>query len=410
MSQINPTSFLVIVVAAATAGVLRTVLERRLIIPVVVIELLLGIVIGPQVAGIAKVDQFTDFFGNLGLAMLFFFAGYEIDFDRIRGRPLELAALVWMASLALAFGIGAALAAAGVVLSLLYTGAAMATTAMGTLVPILSDSGELKTRFGTYLLAIGAVGEFGPIVLVTLFLSSGHPLAEAVLLAGFAVAAIVTGALAVRTIWRGWPALERTLETSSQLAVRLVVVLVFGLVTLATHLGLDVLLGGFVAGLITRAALRGREVRTFESKTTALGYGFLIPFFFITSGMRFDGSALLSDPVSLVRVPVFLALFLIVRGGPVMLFYRRLLATRSRVALAFFSSTELPMVVAITTIAVARHRMTTVTAAALVGAGVLSTLVYPIIAVQLRGDHYEPEGPEEGLAELQSAAPGAAVA
>jgi len=93
-----------------------------------------------------------------------------------------------------------------------------------------------------------------------------------------------------------------------------------------------------------------------------------------------------------------------------MLFYRRLLATRSRVALAFFSSTELPMVVAITTIAVARHRMTTVTAAALVGAGVLSTLVYPIIAVQLRGDHYEPEGPEEGLAELQSAAPGAAVA
>jgi Kef-type K+ transport system membrane component KefB len=390
MSQIDPKSFLVIVVAAALAGILRTAMERRLIVPVVVIELVLGIVIGPQVAGIAKVDQFTDFFGNLGLAMLFFFAGYEIDFDRIRGRALELAILVWLLSLALAFGIGGLLAAAGVVLSLVYTGSAMATTAMGTLVPILADSGELKTRFGTQLLAIGAIGEFGPIALVTLFLSSDHPLSEAVLLIGFVVAAVLTGLLAVRSMWRGWAALERSLETSSQLAVRLMVVLVFGLVALASELGLDVLLGGFVAGLITRAALRGREVRAFESKTTAIGYGFLIPFFFITSGMKFNGSSLINDPKALLRVPLFLALFLIVRGLPVLLLYRRMMGLRDRIALGFFASTQLPMVVAITTVAIAKHHMKSVTAAALVAAGILSTLIFPIVAVRLRGDSYDP--------------------
>ena len=409
MSQIDPTSFLVIVVAAATAGVLRTVLERRLIIPVVVIELLLGIVIGPQVANIAKVDQFTDFFGNLGLAMLFFFAGYEIDFDRIRGLPLKLAALGWAFSLALAFGIGGALAALGIVLSLLYTGSALATTAMGTLVPILSDSGELKTKFGTHLLAVGAIGELGPIALVTLFLSSDHPLAEAALLVAFVAVAVLTGLLAVRSVWRGWAAIERSLETSSQLAVRLIVVLVFGLVTLASELGLDVLLGGFVAGMITRAALVGREVRAFESKTTALGYGFLIPFFFITSGMKFNGSALIGDPVALLRVPLFLALFLVVRGVPVLLLYRRLMGLRNRFALAFFAATELPMVVAITTVAIARHHMRSVTAAALVAAGILSTLIYPIIAISLRGDRYDPLTAEE-LTDLDESPSSAIVA
>jgi Kef-type K+ transport system membrane component KefB len=409
MSQIDPASFLVIVVAAATAGILRTTVERRILIPVVVIELVLGILIGPQVAGLAKVDQFTTFFGNLGLAMLFFFAGYEIDFERIRGRPLELAIVMWLMSLALAFSIGGILALAGVVLSLLYTGSAMATTAMGTLVPILSDSGDLRTRFGTHVLAIGAIGEFGPIMLVTLFLSSDHPLVEAALLVGFVAVAVLTGLLAVRSVWRGWAAIERSLETSSQLAVRLMVVLVFGLVALAYELGLDVLLGGFVAGLITRAALQGREVRAFESKTTALGFGFLIPFFFITSGMSFDGAALVNDPGALLRVLMFLVLFLVVRGLPVLILYRRLMGLRDRVALGLFSATQLPMVVAITTVALAKHHMRAVTAASLVAAGILSTLIFPIVGVRLRGDTYEPVAPPE-VDELEPAASSPAVA
>ena len=224
--------------------------------------------------------------------MLFFFAGYEIDFDRIKGRPLELAAIGWGISLVLAYGIGGALASAGIILSFLYTGSAMATTAIGTLIPILSDAGEMRTSFGTYLLGAGAIGEFGPILLVTLILSTDHPIHEAVILVLFIVLAVLTGLLAVRSAWRGWPLVERTFETSSQLAVRLAVVLVFSLVALAAQLGLDLLLGGFVAGMITRVALRGREVAVFDSKLNAVGYGLLIPFFFVSSGMAFDLDAL----------------------------------------------------------------------------------------------------------------------
>ncbi len=170
--------------------------------------------------------------------------------------------------------------------------------------------------------ARAAIGEFGPILLVTLILSTGHPLHEAVILVLFIALAVITGLLAVRTAWRGWPLVERTFETSSQLAVRLAVVLVFALVALAAQLGLDLLLGGFVAGMITRIALRGREVAVFDSKLNAVGYGLLIPFFFITSGMAFDLDALTSSVSALLKVPMFVGLFLVVRGLPALLLYR----------------------------------------------------------------------------------------
>ena len=141
-------------------------------IPVVVLVLVLGIVIGPELADIAQPDDFIRFFSNLGLGLLFFFAGYEIDFERIRGTPLSLAVRGWVISLALAYAIGGVLVGTGVVLSTLFVGSAMATTAIGTLLPILTHAGELKTRFGTYLLAAGAIGEFGPIPLITLLFST----------------------------------------------------------------------------------------------------------------------------------------------------------------------------------------------------------------------------------------------
>jgi Kef-type K+ transport system membrane component KefB len=381
---VDSTSFLVIVVFAALAGITVTALEPRLSLPVVVLELVFGIVIGPQVLDFAQVDDFTNFFGNLGLGMLFFFAGYEIDFERIRGNPLRLAAWGWALSLVLAYGIAGGLEALGLVLSFLYTGSALATTAIGTLIPILRDVGDLRTTFGTYLLAAGAAGEFGPILLITLVLSGGHPAHEALILIAFVALAVVVAVLTVRSAWRGWPVLERTLESSSQLAVRLAVVLVFGLVALASDLGLDLLLGGFGAGLITRAALRGREVELLESKLTAVGFGFFIPFFFITSGMKFDLDALVSSGGTLAKVPLLLALFLVVRGTPALLLYRGALDARDRAALAFYSATELPLVVAITTIAVELDKMRSSTAAALVGAAMLSTLLFPLFARALR--------------------------
>jgi len=140
MIHIDSDSFLVIVAASAVAALIVALIPSRFAIPVVVVELLLGIVIGPQVLALAGVDGFIQFFANLGLGMLFFFAGYEIDFERIKGRPLRLAAYGWLLSLVLAYGIGGLLAAGGIIVSYLYTGSAMATTAIGTLIPILRDA------------------------------------------------------------------------------------------------------------------------------------------------------------------------------------------------------------------------------------------------------------------------------
>jgi Kef-type K+ transport system membrane component KefB len=325
--------------------------------------------------------------------MLFFFAGYEIDFQRIKGVPLRLGAFGWLLSVILAYGLGGILAAAGIVVSFLYTGSAMATTAIGTLIPILRDNGELKTRFGTHLLAAGGAGEFGPILLVTLVLSTTNPFREAAILLAFVALALALALVSVRYAWRGWPALERTFEASSQLAVRVTVVLVFGLVLLAGTLGLDILLGGFVAGMITRLALKGHELQVFESKLTAVGFGFFVPFFFVTSGIEFDLAAL-GSAEAIAKLVLFLGLFLFVRGLPALLLYRHVLAARDRMALAFYCATELPLVVAITTIAIDAGEMRSSTAAGLVGAAMLSTLIFPFVGMALR-KRAEAEGGEE---------------
>jgi Kef-type K+ transport system membrane component KefB len=384
MIDIDSQSFLFVVVAAALAALVAGLVSTRMPLPVVVVEVLLGILIGPDVLGLADSDAFLNFFSNLGLGMLFFFAGYEIDFERIRGSPLRLALLGWLLSLVLAYSLGGLLTLTGLVLSLLFTGSAMATTAIGTLIPVLSDAGELRTRFGTYLLAAGAVGEFGPIMLITLVFSTKGAATNAVILVAFVVVAVLAALMAVRGVGRGWALLDRTLETSGQLAIRIAVVMVFALGALADSLGLDLLLGGFVAGVIARIALQGREVAVLESKLTAVGYGFLIPFFFVVSGVNFDLKALTDDPVRLLELPLFLGLFLIVRGTPALLLYRGVLGFRDRAALAIFSATGLPLIVAITTIAVAEGHMRSATAASLVGAGILSTAILPVIGLRLR--------------------------
>ena len=383
-AHVDAAAFLVVVVTTALAGTTSAVLAGRgLLVPTVVLELILGVIIGPQVLGL-QASGFLQFFSDLGLGMLFFFAGYEIDLRRIAGEPLRLAALGWALSLALAYTIGGVLAAAGIVLSLVYTGSALATTAIGTLIPILSDSGELRTRFGTYLLAAGAVGEFGPILLLTLVLSTQGALHNAAILIAFVVLAVAVALLVVRSTDRTVPLLERTIEKSSQLAVRWIVVLVFALVALAAELGLDLLLGGFAAGLITRQMLKEREIPGFDSKLTAVGFGVFIPFFFVFSGMQLDVDALFSSVSGVVKLVVFFILFAVVRGTPALLLYRQVLNGRERQALAWFSSTQLPLVLAITTVAQRTGHMRTSTAASLVGAAVLSTLIYPLMGLRAR--------------------------
>lgn len=396
VADVHPGTFLAIVAASALAGTIAAVAGGRgLLAPVVVVELLLGIVLGPRVLGL-HVTQFISFFSALGLGLLFFFAGYEIDLRRIAGRPLWLGLAGWAVSLALAYAIGGALASAGIVLSLLYTGSALSTTAIGTLIPILSDTGDLRTRFGTYLLGAGAVGEFGPILLLTLILSTQSTVHNGLILIAFIGLAVAVAVFAVRSAERTLPLLERTLESSSQLAVRWIVVLVFALALVASELGLDLLLGGFAAGMITRQVLRAHELPAFDSKLTAVAFGVFVPFFFIVSGMKLDVAALFSSLSGVLKMVLFLLLFVLVRGTPALLLYRGVLDARERVALALMCSTQLPMVLAITTLAVAGGHMRASTAAALVGAAVLSTLVFPVLGLRLRGDAVEEALAAEG--------------
>ena len=400
VTDVHPGAFLAIAATAAVAGTVSTLATSRgVLLPTVVVELLLGVVIGPHGLGLG-VSNFVIWFSNLGLGMLFYFAGYEIDPRRIAGDPLRLAALGWALSLALAYLIGGVLAAAGVVLSLLYTGSAIATTAIGTLMPILGDSGELRTRFGTYLLAAGAVGELGPILLLTLVLSTQSALRNAAILIGFVLLSVATAVLATRSTRHTLPLLEKTLDKSSQLAVRWIVVLVFALAFLAAELGLDLLLGGFAAGMITRQALKNSENEAFDARLTAVAFGIFIPFLFVVSGMRIDVDALFASASGVVKMGVFFGLFLVVRGTPALLLYRRVLDRRDRMALAFFSATQLPLVIAITTLAQDTGHMQASTAASLVGAAVLSTLVYPLIGLRLRREparRRAGSGPHPGL-------------
>ena len=196
----------------------------------------------------------------------------------------------------------------------------------------------------------------------------------------------------MRTAPAGWNALERSIEASSQLAVRLAALLVFGLAALAAQLGLDVVLGGFVAGMITRMAVRGHEVSVLESKLSAVGFGLLIPFFFTVSGISFNLDALVTSPGAMLKLPMFLVLFLVVRGLPALLLYRGALPQRrDRFALAAYSATALPLVVAITEVAIQDGHMRSSTAAALVGAAIVSTVVFPFVGRALRGDRVEAE-------------------
>src|SRR3954468_18430641 len=393
--SVDTGSFLAIVATSAVAATIVAVAGgRNLFVPVVVVELGLGVLIGPQVLDLAKVDAVTTFFADLGLGMLFFFAGYEIDIGRIRGHPLRLALFGWALSLVIAYTLGGALAAVGVVVSLVYVGSALATTAIGTLLPILSDTGEMRTEFGTYLLAAGAVGEFGPILLLTLVLSTQSALHNALILVAFVGLAVAVAVVAVRSSGRTIPVFEQTIEKSSQLAVRWIVVLVFALTLLASDLGLDLLLGGFAAGLITRQVLQKQEVPSFDSKLTAIAFGVFIPFFFVVSGMRLDVDALFASVSGVAKLALFFVLFLVVRGTPALLLYRGVLPLRQdRMALPpftappappLFTATQLPLVVAITTVAVDAGEMRSSTAAALVGAGALSTLAGPLHGLRMR--------------------------
>ena len=378
-------SLLLIFTIAAVAPLLCEWVPR-VRLPLVVAEIGLGILVGPQALGWATAGPTIQVLANFGLAFLFFLAGFEIDFPAIRGRPILLAALGWLASLVVCLGVGFGLQGCGVVDSGLIVGAALATTALGTLMPILRDAKELPTRFGAYAVASGAMGEFGPIVLIALVLSSGEgERGSALVLMLVFTAVIVAGAYVALTFRppRVILLLQAKMHTSAQLPVRLAILVLASLVILARNLGLDAILGALAAGIVVALASPGEHGETLRHKLEGIGFGFFVPIFFVTTGLRYDLQALLSSRLALLQLPMFLGLFLVVRGLPALL-VRRELDLRSRIALGLLSATELPLVVAIAEIGVRSGGLKEATAASLVGAGMASVLLFPIAALALR--------------------------
>jgi Kef-type K+ transport system membrane component KefB len=389
VTAVTSTTLASLVIVAAVAALAPIVSDalRQGRVPAVAFELVLGIVVGPKVLNWAHPDPIIDILSEFGLATLMFLAGYEIEFDRVRGKPLELAVMGWLVSLALGVAAGLALSTTGLTVSSIVVGLALTTTAIGTLLPMLSEAGELNTRFGAFFLAAGALGEFGPIIAIALLLADGDKAGTVTYLLIFFAVTVAVGLIALRPRpLRLSRLLTRTLNTTGQLAVRVSILVIVGLVWVASRLGLDVLLGAFAAGIIVRLFLMGgehQEAEIVHGKLETIGFGFFIPLFFVVSGMHFDLTALTNSSSAMAKVPLFLALFLVVRGLPVLL-YRKVLPAGSRLPFALLSAAALPLVVVITDIGVQTKRMVPATAAALVTAGLISVLVFPLIAFSLR--------------------------
>ncbi|HEV7731081.1 MAG TPA: cation:proton antiporter [Candidatus Binatia bacterium] len=384
MPNPHPHALLIVLFVGAIAPLFNE-LPIRLRLPLVVLELCFGIIVGPQVLDLVGPDGILKTLAALGLSFLFFLAGMDLDFSALRGAPLRLGMLGWLLSVAIAMALTFGLQTIGVVSDPVLVAVALSTTAIGTLLPILREAGELETKFGHYVLGAGAIGEFGPIVLFSLIITGDEGLAvRSGLLATFVFIACACAVVALRLRPPHVIALlSRTLQSTSQLPIRLSMVLLGGLVVLADFLGLDILLGAFAAGSLVGLVSRGPGAEPFRQKLDALGFGFLIPIFFVMSGAQVDLTALFASTSSLARVPLFLALFLVVRGLPTLL-YRNELPWPQRRILALFSATTLPLVVVIAELGKATGRMMPENAAALVGAGILSVLLYPLLALSLR--------------------------
>jgi Kef-type K+ transport system membrane component KefB len=372
----NVASLFVIALIAAIAPIIVGLF--RLKVAEVVLLLGLGILFGPQALGLITINSTTNTFNELGLGMLFFLAGYELEMISVQGRSGKLAGGGWIVSLAIAFGVTAILWSTGFVHDFAGIAIALTSTALGTLLPILRDRRVLHTPFGLYFEGAGALGEFGPIIAIALLLSSNSIF--------YTLATLVVFALVVFLIYRVPGKLmtdrmsaimARGHSTSSQTAVRWTVVLLLFLLGLAAVFGLDAVLGAFVAGVVLRRYAPPGEGNRLAPKLEAIGFGFFIPLFFVMSGAKLDIDAILQDPI---RLLVFFVLLLVVRGLPQYVLYRYALPDkRERWQFTLYVATALPILVAITSLEVDNGVMLPENAAALVGAGALSVLVFPLL-------------------------------
>jgi Kef-type K+ transport system membrane component KefB len=385
---------LVFVLAASTAGAILSRVHHRIVLPTVVVEIVLGILIGSQVLDIAEPDAYIEFLANIGLVFLFFFAGLEVIEKHVPRRSLALGTGGWVISLAIGLTVGLLLERGGLDAEGWLLGVALATTTLGTLVPILSDAGLTSTPLGRAVLGTGVAGEFWPIVVISVFLTGVYgAAAEVILLILFAGLVALAAAAAVRARpYRVVKVLRETIHTTGQAAVRLTVFLLAGLVWLARDVGFDFVLGAFAAGLVVGLALDTPEGGVVRMRLEGIGFGFVIPIYFVVTGMNFDLDSLLSAR-GLSLAALFVLLLFVVRGASSLLWVREL-SRRQTLGLAFFGATGLPLIVAIVGIGTGRGAIGADVGASLVGAGMISVLVFPLLATAVAGRRDTEERPE----------------
>ncbi len=381
----------VMVAAVAFAVPLLLGLAPGLRLPSVVLEIVVGIVLGPSVLGWVRVDLPLQVLSLLGLAFLLFLAGLEVDVDHLRGKLLGLVGAGFVVSVAIGLAFSAGLAAFGLVDTPLLVAIILTATSLGVVIPVLKDAGQVESDFGQLVIAAASIADFGAVILLSLFFSreATGPGAQLLLIGGLVLLAVGIGvgvARAGRSV-RLSADLGRLQDSSAQIRVRGAVLLLALLVLVAQRLGLETILGAFLAGAILRVVDRD-EMMThprFRVKLEALGYGFLVPFFFVVSGVRFNLEALTADPANLRLVPLFLAVLLVVRGLPAWL-YRPRVGTRRMVVAGLLQATSLPFIVAAAQIGMELGKLDQATGAALVAAGLLSVLLFPLAALTiLRG-------------------------
>jgi Kef-type K+ transport system membrane component KefB len=371
----------------------------RLPVPDIVVQILFGVIIGPQVLGWARIDVPVRVLSLIGLSFLLFLAGLELDFGRLRGRTLRTAAGGFAVSFVLALAAGGILGAAGLVKSPLLIAVILSATSVGIVIPILSDSGEIDTALGRLVVAGGSLAEVIPVLLLSLLFSerAAGLGARVTLLAAFcalvaAVALLIFGLERWHWIGRALLALQ---DTTAQIRVRAAVALLMSFAALATGFGLEAILGSFLAGATISLLDRDRALthQEFRVKLDAVGFGALIPFFFISTGMSLDVRTFVTSPGTLARVPVFLVALLIVRGLPALL-YRPLLSSRRQVVTAgLLQATNLSIPVVGGSIGVGLGLIRPENYVALVAAGLVSVIVFPVTAAALTGRATRPAAP-----------------
>lgn len=377
----------VIAIAAVLAPVLSG-LPKRLRLPIVVAELLVGMLIGPHLFNWVSVDGLVGMLGELGLTFLLFMVGMEIDLVQIRGKPLTLAIGGWCLSLSVAMvGMYFVHKLGWIQAPPLLAAVALSTTALGVLTPILRDNGLLGSDFGKLLLSAAAIGELGPLVVISLLIIPTHNTwLHTLLILAFVVITVTIADTAIRARSSALlDLLSRTMTSTGQLPVRICIALQALLVVLAGEFGLNIVLGAFAAGMVVGLTSTGDAGALLRQKLDAIGYGFLIPIFFITAGMKFDMTVIWSSPLALIQVLCLMGMLILVRGAPLLL-YDRVIAPGDKLPFALYSATGLPLIVVISEIGVSSGLMDASRAALLVAAGMASVVVFPAWAAKIRSE------------------------